>query len=364
MQLCFLSWQELQTMHSGDGAAIRVLNTLPLGADNIARLQAVSPRIEVVEQRLTPPEWEQLHDERLEVIIGSRLPGQPELTPSLRWLQSPSGGAEYLQVPAAGLQAWPHGVTITNGRGTYSIAVGEYILWAIMDHYQRGANRRLQQSQRLWPPLEDEEPAVGRRLRNQTVLLVGYGSVGRQVGHLVDQLGMRVLAVKADPGTLASEDFALPGCGDPAGSIPVQVGGVDELPAFAAQADVVVVTLPATAATRNVVDQEVIRALGAHALVVVAGRGVTVDYPALLDAVAHGRIAGATIDTFPDEPLGADDPAWTIPGVVVTPHVAGGVAGDPIFHDLPLFMELLLENLHRYVAGTALANRMDVDRGY
>lgn len=343
---------------------IRVLNTLPLGPDDRQRLDEVSPRLEIVHRPIAADEWSDLHDEDVEVIIGGRLPGRPDLTPSLRWLQIPSGGSEYIHIPPGGLEAWPNAVTVTNGRGAYSFAIAEYVLWALLDHYQRGANRRALQAARTWPRLEDEEPALGRRLRGQTLLLVGYGSVGRQVAFFGRQLGMRVLAIKARPDQRESDAFTPPGSGDPNGVIPERIGGLGDLDRFAAEADAVVVTLPGTPATKAAVSESVLEALPSHALVVVAGRGSTVDYDALRRAITDGHIEHAAIDTFPSEPLAPGDSTWTISGLTITPHIAGGVSGDPIFHDLPVFVDLVVDNLSRYVSGLALRNRMDLARGY
>jgi glyoxylate/hydroxypyruvate reductase A len=100
------------------------------------------------------------------------------------------------------------------------------------------------------------------------------------------------------------------------------------------------------------------------ALLVVTGRGIAVDVEAVCAALNAGKIGGAVMDTFPKEPLPPDSPLWLQPGLVVTSHVSGGRRGDPIAHEWPVFMQLVLENLRRFVDGQQLLNAVDMARGY
>ena len=100
----------------------------------------------------------------------------------------------------------------------------------------------------------------------------------------------------------------------------------------------------------------VIAALPAHAWLINVSRGALVDEPALLEALRGGRLAGAVLDVFGEEPLPADSPWWDQPNVIVTPHVSGTSAR--------YFDELLVENVRRYLAGEPLLNPVDPERGY
>ena len=114
--------------------------------------------------------------------------------------------------------------------------------------------------------------------------------------------------------------------------------------------------MPLTDETRGIIDAEVLAALPARAWLINVSRGALVDEPALLEALRAGRLAGAVLDVFGEEPLPPDSPWWDAPNVIVTPHASG--------HTLRFFDELVVENVRRYLAGEPLLNPVDPARGY
>jgi phosphoglycerate dehydrogenase-like enzyme len=114
--------------------------------------------------------------------------------------------------------------------------------------------------------------------------------------------------------------------------------------------------MPLTESTRGIVGRDVIAALPAGAWLINVARGPLVDEPALLEALRAGRLGGAVLDVFAEEPLPADSPWWDAPNVIVTPHASG--------QTLRFFDELVLENVQRYLAGEPLLNLVDPVRGY
>jgi glycine cleavage system H protein len=133
-------------------------------------------------------------------------------------------------------------------------------------------------------------------------------------------------------------------------------GASDGLLDAAREADVLVLTMPLTDASRGVIGREVLAALPPRAWLVNVSRGALVDEPALLEALRAGRLAGAVLDVFGEEPLPSDSPWWDAPNVIVTPHASG--------HTLRFFDELVVENVRRYLAGEPLLNPVDPERGY
>jgi phosphoglycerate dehydrogenase-like enzyme len=105
-----------------------------------------------------------------------------------------------------------------------------------------------------------------------------------------------------------------------------------------------------------VIGREVLAALPPRAWLINVSRGALVDEPALLEALRAGRLAGAVLDVFGEEPLPPDSPWWDAPNVIVTPHASG--------HTLRFFDELVVENVRRYLAGEPLLNPVDPERGY
>ena len=147
----------------------------------------------------------------------------------------------------------------------------------------------------------------GRELRGQTLGVVGLGAVGRRVSELGRAMGMTVLA--SDP-FISTDDAA-------------KVGAIlTPLDQLVRNANVLTVHVPLVPATRNLVDRAVLASLPAGALVLNLARGGIVDEDALLEAIDSGRVAGAAIDVWPDEPPPKDHPLRTHPRVLATPHIA------------------------------------------
>ena len=303
-----------------------------------------SAHIEYVEPGAVPG----LEDAELEVLIAGDV---PRSAPRLRWLQAPTAGVERIvgKVPA--------GVVLTNARGVYATAMAEYVMWAVLQAAQDAERRRRLQQARRWP--DDENAVLGRSLRGLTMVLAGYGGVGREVARLANAVGMRIIAVKARPEVVRYDGFVVAGTGDPEGVIPERILGVDRLVGAAGAADFLILTMPATSRNRGLVGREVLAALPSGAWVVNVGRGPVLDQAALIEALRSSRLGGAVLDVVDPEPLSRRSPLWKQPNVVITPHVSGADAlGRSQLADL------ISANLRHYVAGEPLLNVVDVARGY
>jgi phosphoglycerate dehydrogenase-like enzyme len=254
---------------------------------------------------------------------------------------------------------WAPGLTVTNARGVYAVPIGQYVLAEILRINERVDARRALQESRRWPTDDEADLLVGRQLRGQVIVVVGYGGVGREVARLAAALGMRVIAVKSRPGQRAEDGFRVPGTGDPSGSIPERIVGLEALTEVVRLADVVVLTAPLTDRTRGLFDRQLIGAIRPDAWFINVGRGAIVDEPALVEALRERRIGGAVLDVFVEEPLPPESPFWTLPNTLVTPHVSGAdaAAGE-------LVADLFEENLRRYAAGELLLNVVDPARQY
>ncbi|VVJ20283.1 D-3-phosphoglycerate dehydrogenase (EC [Amycolatopsis camponoti] len=243
--------------------------------------------------------------------------------PSLRVVQSLSAGVETL-VPLL-----PEGVRLANGRGLHDLSVAEHAL-ALIHAAQRDLPRWFaQQARGEWVREHT------RSLADSRVLLVGHGSIGQAIER-------QLVAAEAVVTRVASR--ARPADG---------VHGVAELPDLLPEADIVVLVLPDTPATRGLLDAKALAALPDDALVVNVGRGTAIDTDALLAETRTGRLR-AGLDVVDPEPLPADHPLWTVPGVVITPHIAGGSAS---FY--PRAKKLAGEQLRRYVEGEELLNLVE-----
>jgi phosphoglycerate dehydrogenase-like enzyme len=315
----------------------------------IERLRALSPDLEVVDRTGDPTfDVSTLDDGAVEVLIGGGAPDDLGRVPSLRWLQVRSAGVDHMTADPP----WQKGLLVTNAKGVYAVPIGEYVSGMVLRVHQPAATWSADQAAHHWP----DEPSLIDPIRGKTAVIAGYGSIGREVARQLAALGMRIVAIKPHPDARADASYRVPGTGDPDGSIPERIVGDDGLLDAVREADVLVLTMPLTDASRGVIGREVLAALPPRAWLINVSRGALVDEPALLEALRAGRLAGAVLDVFGEEPLPADSPWWDAPNVILTPHASG--------HTLRFFDELVVENVRRYLAGEPLLNPVDPERGY
>lgn len=260
--------------------------------------------------------------------------------PNLHWIQLWGAGADWLlQHPEAVVL---DRLTITNGSGIHAVPITEHILGLILAFGRNLHQQIRQQSRREWqaPPWDQLFELPGK-----TLLLIGVGAIGERTAQLAAALGLRVLGVRRDPTLGATGVTAM--------------YGPDALLDLLPQADFVVLTVPLTTETRNLIGAAALRAMKPSAYLINIGRGGTIDEAALIRALQEGRIAGAGLDVVAVEPLPQTSPLWTMANVIITAHYAGAT---PIYDEraLPIF----LENLRRYVAGEPLRNVVDKQLGY
>jgi phosphoglycerate dehydrogenase-like enzyme len=338
---------------TGPGPDVRVGIAFRFEPVAIARFEAISPRLRLrITDETDQAAIDAIAADDLDGLVGRSLPRDRTRTSSLRWLQVLSAGVEHLLGDGS---AWPDGVVLTNARGAYATSIAQYTIAAILRVAERMDLRREVQLGGRWPD-GPEDALLGRPVRGATLVIVGYGGIGREIARLADALGMRVLAVKANPSVRMDDGFRAPGTGDPEGRIPDRIVGIEALPEVAREADYVSVTLPLTTRSRGVVGREALAALPGHAWIVNTGRGPVIDEVALLDTLTAGRIGGAVLDVFGEEPLPPSSPFWRLANVVITPHVSGGSSTE--------LSALVAENLRRFVDGEPLLNRVDPQRGY
>jgi phosphoglycerate dehydrogenase-like enzyme len=329
---------------------MRLLLDTAIQPGTVERLRSLSPALEVVDVSADDTfEIDALADPDLQIIVGPRAPTNLVQVPSLRWLQVPSAGVDHL----AADPPWQKGVLVTNARGVFAIPIGEYVCGAILRINQPIQAWAADQASRRWP--SGDRP-LATIVRGSTAVIIGYGSIGREVARQVAALGLRIVAVKPRPEVRVDSSFRVPDTGDPDGSIPDRIVGVDALQEVAREADYLILTLPLTPESRQMVDQTVLDALPETAWLINVSRGALVDEDALLRALHAGRLAGAVLDVFSEEPLPSDHPFWVAPNVTITPHVSGAT--------LEFLDDLLVENVRRYLAGEPLLNLIDPERGY
>jgi phosphoglycerate dehydrogenase-like enzyme len=266
----------------------------------------------------------------------------PELLlrmPNLRWYQQWGAGADWLlRNPEAADQDF----LLTNASGVHAIPISEHILGMLL-MFARGLHRavRAQARREWWRP----EFAEVFELAGKSLLLIGVGAIGERTAMLASAHGMRVEGIRNHPEHAVAEVAAM--------------YGPEQLLERLAHADVVVLTVPLSQATRGLLGATELRAMKPTAYLINIGRGGTVDEAALIQALNEGSIAGAALDVFEIEPLPPDSPLWAMENVIISGHYAGATPK----YDQRAF-DIFRENLQRYRDGIPLRNQVDKHAGY
>src|SRR5262245_60050280 len=253
----------------------------------------------------------------------------------LRWLQAPQAA------PPAGYyypQLVAHAAVVTNFREIYNDHIGAHIM-AFVLAFARGFHDYFpRQLRREWRREPLDTGVI--HLPEATMLVVGVGGIGAEAARLGAAFGMRVIGV--DP----RRRDAPPGV--------AELHGAEALDAQLARADFVVLTVPHTPATEGFMDRARFKRMKRTAFFINIGRGMTTRLDDLVAGLRAGEIAGAGLDVFEQEPLPADHPLWTMPGVLITPHTAGY---GPYLDERRF--DILLDNCRRFLAGQPLRNVVD-----
>ncbi|MDH3271820.1 MAG: D-2-hydroxyacid dehydrogenase [Gemmatimonadota bacterium] len=295
-----------------------------------------------------------------EVYFGYGIPAALlEAGPRLEWVHSGAAGvASSLTPPMI-----ERPVVFTNSAGIHAPPMAETVL-AMLLHFGRGLDFALEAQRRgEW----SKEPyyvagAPLSELSDSTVGIIGFGGIGREVARRVASLGARVIAVKRTPARPGEANLSPVAGGGDLGSRIEVVTGTSGLDAVYREADAIVVAAPDTPETRGLVDREAIARMKPDAILVNVARGRLVDEDALVSALEERRIRGAGLDVFSEEPLPPHHPLWTLPNVILTPHVSAVTRGF-----WRREADLILRNLERYAKDVPVEqweNVVDKRAGY
>ncbi|HVI88773.1 MAG TPA: D-2-hydroxyacid dehydrogenase [Dongiaceae bacterium] len=244
--------------------------------------------------------------------------------PSVEWLHI--GGSGYEQ-----FLPWPRqDLHVSHSAGVLAQYLAETVIGGILALNGRFLTYLDQQRQGLW------RQHTFRSLSEQTLLIVGLGAIGGHLATFAKALGMRVLATRRRPEPHAAVD---------------RVYAPESLPDLLPQADVVSLHVRLADDTRHLINRKTLALFKPGALLVNTSRGGVVDEPALIGALQAGHLGGAYLDVFATEPLPPESPLWTIPNVLITPHVSDSVSNWQI-----LFADFFAENLERWRNGAELRN--------
>jgi len=289
---------------------------------------------------------EVLHEiPKADVYLGFGIPRPLFLAARrLRWVHSAAAGVGNALYP----EMLGADVLLTNSAGVHAIPIAEYIVAGVLFFF-RGLDIAVeQQHRREWDKqrfVSEQSPL--REIGGARVLIVGAGGIGSEAASRLTALGARCVGVRRRPSLGAPKGFE-------------RVIGFEAIETELPNADVVVLAAPLTEHTRGLLSAPRLDLLPPSALVVNVARGALVDESALVERLRLGRIRGAALDVFQEEPLASDSPLWQLRSALVTPHISPVSPGRFWARELDLF----LDNWRRFVRGDPLRNLVDKRAGY
>jgi len=261
--------------------------------------------------------------------------------PSIEWVHCRSAGIDFINFES--LASMP--LQVTNAKGHFSSSLAEYAMMAC-SYFAKDLPRLLRQKERrFWAKYDVEE------LRGKTMGIIGYGDIGRACAKLANAYGMKIIALRRNPSISVNDTL----CDVVYGT------GQDSLNRLMSDSDYVVCSMPLTDETNGMINSVAINSMCSHCVFINLGRGKVLDELALVDALKEGRIRGAALDVFTEEPLPEKHELWNLgDNVLISPHNMDQTSS--FMHEATDFF--VKENLPRFICGKKLLNQVDKCLGY
>jgi phosphoglycerate dehydrogenase-like enzyme len=268
------------------------------------------------------------------------------LAPRLRWLQFPGAGVDSLA--KTGLLDANSGVIVTTAAGVHAVTISEYVFGSMLMFNWNWPQMVRLQDEHVWARSATWYQLGGRDLVGQTLGIIGLGHIGRRIAQLGHAFGMRVLGTRR----------SIHNSGDQEPDVD-QSFPPEQLHELLSLSDYVVISVPLTRETEKLIGETELRMMRPNTYLVNIARGRVIDEQALIRALREGWIAGAGLDVTEEEPLPTESPLYSMPNVILTPHISGNSA-----HYDTRLAALFADNLKRYRTGQQLQNRYEPSRGY
>lgn len=263
----------------------------------------------------------------------------------LRWLQYPGAGVDNLRTLDLLRDGLPF--VITTASSANAVSTAEYVMSLMLTFARKLDDMVRLQERKVWAVGQRWGELRGFELRGKSLGIIGMGAIGRALAPLAHAFQMRVLGLWRTAAHGASD----PDCD--------AVFGVDRLTDLLGESDFVLISVPLTSATVGMIGEQELRAMRSSAYLINVSRGDVVQEAVLIRALRERWIAGAGLDVTAEEPLPAANPLWTLPGVIITPHLSSLTTGYS--HRLA---QIFAENIALWRQGQPLKNRVEPGRGY
>lgn len=298
----------------------------PFSAENLELIKKAADGCEIYSGNVPVP--------GTEIIIG-----QPAADMSgVKLMQSTNAGVEKLMNADI-----PENVVTTNATGAFGEVISEYIIGGVIALCRGLFRYREQQLRREWHDISS-----GTMLCGRNALILGCGDIGASTAEKLRTFGMNVTGIRRSPAPTHGFD---------------RVFGMDMVDDLLPETDLLVCCLPHTTETAGLLSEKRLSLLKEGSLLVNVGRGSLIDESALTDALKSGKLSGAVLDVFSQEPLPEASPLWDMENVLITPHISG-----PSFGHFPeverRIAEICADNISRFLSGKPLINVIDRSKGY
>ena len=278
-----------------------------------------------------------------DIFVGAfLLPKHLQIAKKLKWIHSTSAGVGQLTYP----ELLASGVVVTNASGVFSVPMAEHTIGLLLALARNFTDCVRQQDQKIWSQQALwDKPQHLTELNGATLVIVGFGSIGREIAKRAAALEMQVIGVTRS------------GQGD---RTHVQrIVSIEILDEVLPEADYVVVAVPETGETKHLFDEKRFSKMKRGARLINLGRGSAIDEAALARALERGLLGGAALDVTDSEPLPAESPLWNAPNLFITPHTSA-ISSRLWQRETDLIVHLL----EQWFAGKELSNRVDLTKGY
>jgi phosphoglycerate dehydrogenase-like enzyme len=320
-------------------------------APAIERLRRLCSRGEV---RLGP--WLTTPDQTVaeELLRGADIlfcelpPGNFDAFDRLQWIQLESAG--YGQV--LNLPILQRGIRVTNGLGNYDIPIAEWNVMTMLMCHRHMPEMLQNQRERKW----NRDGRFQAELRGSIAGFYGYGGIARETARLLKAMGLTVWTLTRD-GRVARRElkYVLPGTGDPDGVLPDRVFAPGHIQEFLRGVDFLIISVPLTNKTRGLIGEQELRWLKPTAVLINPARAAIIEEQAFIRCLREKWIRAAALDVHYAYPLPPEHPLWTMPNLILTPHISGATAGT---HFLERAYDIFTGNVERFCAGQPLLNEL------
>lgn len=259
---------------------------------------------------------------------------------SLRWLCSPNAGIDKFLVP--GFFANPE-CMLSNSSGSYGVSIAEHIIAQTLMMMRKITLCYKEACNGIWGPQRQQDS-----IKDSRITCLGTGDIGRTFASRAKGFMPKTIVGVSRSGKCDDPNFD-------------KMLKIEELDSILPETDLLVMSLPGTPETENILTKARINLMPKGSYIVNVGRGSAIDEDALAEALLEGHIAGAALDVFKVEPLPKESKLWNVPNLLITPHVAGNMT---LLHTINRNVEMFCEDLENYANNRPLRYMVDKNKGY